>query len=259
LYQEITVSCLPVDTRTRNAINGYWLLVLMLAVACIHVAAARGQDQYADERRDWQSLFDGTTLDGWVQRGGSAAYEVVDGMIVGTAVANSPNSFLCTERMYGDFELELEFWVDDGLNSGIQIRSAHRDDFLTGRVHGYQIEIDPSERAWTGGVYSEGHGQWLHNLENNPAARAAFRHNTWNRFRIVADGQRIRTWINDVPAADFQQADVPSGFIALQVHSIGDEQMTMQVRWRNIRLQDNSKTGVPTPPQSSGSLGEESG
>ena len=73
--------------------------------------------------QDWQDLFDGSTLDGWTQRGGKATYEVRDGMIVGTTAPNTPNSFLCTDKMYGDFELSLEFKVHPQLNSGIQIRS----------------------------------------------------------------------------------------------------------------------------------------
>ena len=71
----------------------------------------------------WQDLFDGNTLDGWIQRNGKAKYTVQDGTIVGTTVLNTPNSFLCTEKMYTDFILELEFLVKSGMNSGIQIRS----------------------------------------------------------------------------------------------------------------------------------------
>ncbi|MBL8232577.1 MAG: DUF1080 domain-containing protein [Bryobacterales bacterium] len=73
----------------------------------------------------WQPLFDGKTLRGWTQCNGQAKYEVVNGEIVGTTAEGSPNSFLCTDREYGDFVLELEAKTDPSLNSGIQIRS-HR-------------------------------------------------------------------------------------------------------------------------------------
>src|SRR3954469_5954806 len=86
----------------------------------------------------WTVLFDGKTvktIDGWVQRGGKAAFAVVDGTIVGTSVPSTPNSFLCTARSYGDFVLEYEFKVDEALNSGVQIRSQSSAAYQNGRVH----------------------------------------------------------------------------------------------------------------------------
>lgn len=202
----------------------------------------------ARDAEKWASLFDGKTLDGWVQRGGKAKYEVEDGVIVGSSVPNTPNSFLCTTRDYTNFVLELEFKVDRGLNSGVQIRS-HAFDKVTefdgrgrrikvpaGRVHGLQVEIDPSSRAWTGGVQEEGGRSWLANLKNNEAARRAFKPEDWNHFRIECRGPSIKTWINGVPAADFEDGRVTSGFIALQVHGVGGREENRQVRFRNIRL-----------------------
>ena len=186
---------------------------------------------------DWVVLFDGATLDGWVQRGGAAKYEVAGEAIVGHAVKGTPNSFLCTPRNYGDFELELEFQVHPELNSGIQVRSNSLEDYKNGQVHGYQVEIDPSARAWTAGIYDEGRRGWLFDLSQNEAARSAFRQNEWNRVRIVCRGNSIRTWLNDVPAADLTDDLTDSGFIALQVHGTdSDEPMTIQ--WKNIRLKE---------------------
>ena len=122
----------------------------------------------------WQELFDGKTLQGWVQRGGKAHYSVKDGAIVGSTVLNTPNSFLCTEKTYGNFILELDFKVDPELNSGVQIRSESLPDYHNGVVHGYQVEIDPSSRAWTGGIYDESRRGWLKDLEapaSSPAPR----------------------------------------------------------------------------------------
>ena len=205
----------------------------------------------------FRPLFDGRTLSGWTQRGGAAKYTVENGMIVGTTVPNTSNSFLCTEKSYSDFVLTLEFKVDATLNSGVQIRShAYTSDrtiqvktsdgrtrtrtVRAGRVHGYQVEIDPAARAWTGGIYDEGRRGWLNSLENNEAARKAFKPGEWNRFRIEAIGDSIRTWINDVPAADLKDGMTPAGFIALQVHGVGKRTEKLQVRWRNIRIQDRS-------------------
>ena len=105
-------------------------------------------------------LFDGKTLEGWRQLGGKAMYTVEDGCIVGTSVEGEPNSFLCTERHYHDFILELEYRVDPKLNSGVQIRSDSKPSYRNGHVFGYQIEIDPSNRAYSAGIYDEARRGW---------------------------------------------------------------------------------------------------
>ncbi|HWN95818.1 MAG TPA: DUF1080 domain-containing protein, partial [Methylomirabilota bacterium] len=163
---------------------------------------------------------------------------------------STPNSFLCTTREYTNFILELEFKVAKGLNSGVQIRS-HAYDQPTviewkgrsykvpaGRVHGYQIEIDPSARAWTGGLYEEGRRGWFQNLTNNPAARSAFKQNDWNKLHIQANGDHITSSINGVPAADYRDPVETSGFIALQVHGVGNRTNDMEVRFRNVRIKE---------------------
>lgn len=188
----------------------------------------------ADET--WENLFDGKTLNGWAQRNGKAEYTVEDGMIVGTTVLNTPNSFLCTEKNYTDFILELEFLAEPGMNSGIQIRSHSWKHYKDYRVHGYQVEIDTSSRAWSAGIYDEARRGWLFPLKDKPKAQKAFKQNEWNHYRIEAIGDRIRTWINGVPAADLQDDMTSTGFIALQVHS--SKEAGKKIKWRNIRIQD---------------------
>ncbi|MCK0136299.1 DUF1080 domain-containing protein [Arenibacter sp. S6351L] len=192
----------------------------------------------------WVNLFDGKTLNGWNQKGGNAKYEVVDGTIVGTTVHNTPNSFMTTDKMYGDFILELDYKVDPSMNSGIQIRSNSLPSYRNGRVHGYQIEIDPSERAWSAGVYDEARRGWLNPLGDNPQAQKAFKQNDWNHYRIEAIGDTIKTWINDVPASYLIDDKTASGFIALQVHGIGkDKTEGTQIVWKNVKiLTDNLET-----------------
>ena len=185
----------------------------------------------------WKELFNGRDFEGWVQRGGNARYEARDGAIVGITVKGGPNSFLCTEREYHDFVLELEFKVHPGLNSGIQIRSQSRPGFRNGAVHGYQVEIDPSARAWSGGIYDESRRGWIGDLSDNEPARKAFRQNEWNHYRIEAVGDRIRTWVNGVPAADLRDSLTLGGFIALQVHGTGREE-PMEIHWRDIRIRE---------------------
>jgi HEAT repeat protein len=203
---------------------------------------------HASEDAQWQSPFDGSTLDGWVKRGGKALYRAEDGAIVGTSVRGGPNTFLCTEKTYSDFVLELDFKVESGLNSGVQIRSQSYKAYSKGRVHGYQVEIDPSARAYSGGIYDEARRGWLYDLSGNEPARKAFKKGEWNHFRIEAVGPSIKTWINDVPAANLVDAMTPSGFIALQVHGT-DKDKPMEVRWRNIRIKEVAgPADVPARP-----------
>lgn len=185
-----------------------------------------------------QPIFNGRTLDGWVQRGGKADYRVESGAILGETRPNQPNTFLCTEREYADFQLDLEFKIDDALNSGVQIRSHSTPDYRNGVVHGYQVEIDPSNRAYTCGIYEESGRGWLDNLDDNVAARTAYRNGEWNRMHVLAHGNHIRTWINGIPAADITDDGAASGFIGLQVHGVGDRADPLQVRWRNIMLRE---------------------
>jgi Domain of Unknown Function (DUF1080) len=198
----------------------------------------------------WTNLFNGKDLDGWVQRGGKAKYRVEDGQIVGASVPNTTNSFLCTKKDYADFILELEFKVDYPLNSGVQIRSQCFDKPKTvqlngkaikiaaGRVHGYQVEIDPLERAWTGGIYDEGRRGWLQDLKGNEPARKAFKQGAWNKFRIECRGDSIKTWLNGVAAADLKDSVTPSGFIGLQVHAVKGQTEPLEVRFRNLRIKE---------------------
>lgn len=202
----------------------------------------------AEEPGEWVDLFNGKNLDGWVQRGGEAKFTIEDGVIVGTTVPKTPNSFLCTEKDYGNFILEAEYKVDPELNCGIQFRSLSKPDYKDGRVHGYQCEIDPSDRGWSAGIYDEGRRGWLNDLSDNPEARYAFMQNDWNHYRIEAIGNRLVTFINGVRAADLVDDETAKGFIALQVHGVGDREDPLQVRYRNIRIQDlGDDTDYKTP------------
>lgn len=188
-------------------------------------------------QKGWSSLFDGRSLTGWVQKNGTATYEVQDGVILGTTSEGSPNSFLCTTRDYRDFELLFEVKVDDSLNSGVQIRSRSLGTFNDGRVHGPQVEIATNGDA--GWVYGEALGTgWLSADRSDENARAAFKKGEWNKYRVRAVGSHIRTWINGIPVADLQgdENSFKEGFIGLQVHGIQKGTGPYEVRWRNIYL-----------------------
>ncbi len=195
----------------------------------------------------WVNLFNGKDLNGWKQLNGEAKFGVVDGMIVGTTVLNTPNSFLRTEKEYGDFIFEVDLLVEENMNSGIQFRSESKEDYMSGRVHGYQCEVDPSERAWSGGIYDEARRGWLYPLELNPEAQSALKMNEWNHYRIECIGNNIKTWLNGVACAHVLDDMTPKGFIALQVHSIGDdmEKVGHQIKWKNIRIKTENLKPSP--------------
>lgn len=203
------------------------------------------------------SLFDGKTLDGWIQKGGKASYAAREGAIVGHSVPRTPNSFLCTEKRYSDFLLEYEYKCDNALNSGVQIRSNVFDKRMNvevdgkirtiaaGRVHGYQVEIDPNkpDRMWSGGIYDEGRRGWLYPGPRGGDGKAfteqgqkIYKPEEWNKVRVECRGNKIRTWLNGELRADFEDAATSEGFIALQVHGVGGQEKPLYVRWRNLKL-----------------------
>lgn len=191
------------------------------------------------DQKGWQTLFNGKNFDGFVQLNGNAPYTIEDGAMVGTTKKGEPNSFMATTQEYGDFILEFECEADTSLNSGVQFRSKSIQEYQNGRVHGYQCEIDPSDRAWSGGIYDESRRGWLVTNEDNPAAKAAYKKFGWNQYRIEAIGNNIRIWLNGVNTANLYDDLTPSGFIAFQVHGIyGNKpwQEGKQVKFRNIRI-----------------------
>jgi Domain of Unknown Function (DUF1080) len=221
-------------------------LILILCVMHLSVFA---------QKENWKNLFNGKDLKGWKELNGKAPFTIENGEIVGRTVPDQPNSFLATEKLYGDFIFEVEFKVDTHMNSGVQFRSEIKDEkdscYVTDkktfqRVHGYQMEIDPSTRAWSGGVYDEARRGWLYPMEYNPAAKTAFKNNAWNHYRIECIGNSIRTWVNGIACAHVIDDKTPVGFIALQVHEITNpKDAGQEVRWRNIRIQTENLKPSP--------------
>jgi hypothetical protein len=212
------------------------LILLLLSLTTLSIA----------QKPNWQPLFDGKTLNGWKPLGGKARFDVKDGMIVGTT-NGAANTFLTTEKTYGDFIFECELNVDEGLNSGVQFRSASRPEGDGVRVFGYQMEVDPTDRAFSGGIYDEARREWLCTPEINASAQQAFkRNNAWNHYRIEAIGHTIRTFVNGAEVAHLIDDMTAEGFFGLQVHGIGkQEEPGKQVKWRNLRIQTAGL--VPTP------------
>lgn len=185
----------------------------------------------------WETLFNGKDFSNFEQLNGNAKYKIENGEMVGTSRLNTPNSFMATKKAYGDFILEFDVFVENGLNSGVQFRSLSLPEYMDGRVHGYQCEIETSDRKWAGGIYDEARRGWLYPLSRNTKGQNAFKPGEWNHYRIEAIGNNIRTWINGIQCANLVDDATAKGFIAFQVHSIHDASLEGKiVKWKNIRI-----------------------
>jgi hypothetical protein len=209
-----------------------------LIVTIISLATTTG---LLAQSSSWTPLFDGKTLNGWKRLAGSADYKVEDGAIVGTTVMGSGNSFLVTDKEYDNFILEMDVRiVDTTSNSGIQVRS-HFDPAGhqgKGLVYGCQLEIDPSSRRWSGGIYDEGRRDWLYPVSLNPTAYTAFKVGRYNHIRIECLDHTMKTWVNGTAVASLSDATDAKGFIGLQVHAISKPGLAGEkVYFKNIRIQ----------------------
>lgn len=216
----------------------YTRSILAVLIASFALASCAAEPKTDD---GWKNLFNGKDLTGWKTVAGTATFEVEDGIIVGTSVAGSPNTFLITEETYGDFILELDLKIEHlTSNSGVMARGQYDPAARDGKglVFGYQIEADPSERAWSGGLYDEARRGWLYPLDLNPAAKSAFKMGEFNHYRIEAIGDEIKTWINGQEVAYVVDDMDKTGFIGLQVHSIQKpEDAGRKTSFKNIKVQ----------------------
>jgi len=200
----------------------------------------------------WQQLFNGKDLKGWKRLGGKAEYTIEDGAIIGRTVVNSRNTFLCTEKEYGDFILEADVWVEDEEgNAGIQTRSHFNPDAFNGegRVYGRQCEVDPTIRRWSGGIYDEGRRDWLYPMQLNAKAQNLYKKGQYNHFRIECIGNEMKTWVNGVAAAYVVDTLDQKGFIGLQVHAINSpDNAGKKVGFKNVRIKTTDLRPTPFPP-----------
>ena len=212
-------------------------LIATLALSLCALAVA------ADDM--WKPLFNGKDLTGWTNPYDYGKSEVVDGEIHLTA---DKKFFLVTEKTYGDFIFEGEIHLPEGpANSGIMFR-AHVEP---GKVYGYQAECDPSERAWSGGLYDEGRRKWLYpsrkdtkdekraamadeTQEAMKANKDVLKRNDWNLYRIKCEGDHIQIWVNGTKITDTKDDKDASGHFGVQHH--GEKGQTY--RFRNLRIQE---------------------
>lgn len=212
-----------------------------LFFACLLLAMG-GAIPAADEA-GWTDLFNGKNLDGWTQRNGTATFRVEGDSIVGKTSEGSPNSFLCTDKLYGDFELKFQVKVDSALNSGVQIRSQSEGGTPEGRVNGPQVEIEASGEngAEAGYIYGEAAGGWM-TPESELKPHKHFKDGEWNDYRVLAVGPNIKVWINGAQISDLTHEEKfkshPKGFIGLQVHGIGKGTGPYEVAWRSLKIRE---------------------
>lgn len=219
----------------------------MMALAMVTVLV--GCSAPVENEEGWINLLDGNSLNGWTSVAGEADFTVEDEIIIGTAVANTPNTFLISDQEYEDFILELEIKVDDeSSNSGVMVRGQYDPEGKEGkgRVYGYQVEMDPKERAWSAGIYDEARRGWLYPLSLNPDARSAFKPEEFNAYRIEVIGNEIKTWLNGQEVAYLVDDTDAKGMIGLQVHSISNpEDAGNKTYFRNIRIKTENLDPKP--------------
>ena len=207
--------------------NIFTLILFLLLIAL----------QLKGQETKWQNLLQNNNLNDFVRLNGKADFTLKDGILIGTSKLNTPNSFLATKTKYSNFILEFDVLVDYNLNSGVQFRSESLKSYMNGRVHGYQCEIETSTRRWAGGIYDEARRGWLYPLSRNKEGQGAFINGRWNKYRIEAIDNSIKTFVNGVETSNLFDDMTQKGFIAFQVHGISDtEQEGKQVRWKNIRI-----------------------
>lgn len=227
--------------------------LIYLLIFITTIVSAQNQDS---------EIFNGSNLDGWVNYGGGKFY-VEDQCIVAEAINGIPNTFLHTEKKYQNFELEFDVKLDTVLNSGVQIRSnIYQKDTQTirwggrfdengdkmiirkkrsaGRFWGYQIEIDPTSRAWSGAIYEEAGRGFLHTPGINEEVKSALKPLEWNHFRVRVKDNHIQSWVNGVMVGDVYDDLTDNGYIALQLHGIGKNKLkaNKKIRWKNLSIKE---------------------
>lgn len=197
--------------------------IVLPSLLCMAVASTSA----AEGTGDFVPLFDGKTTEGWIKPFDWGEAWVKDGTI---HLKGDKKFFLVTEKTYKNFELEAEVFCPEGGNSGIQFRCHYEPN----KLWGYQAEVDTKPRQWSGGIYDEGRRGWLVKLEGQPEKQAAFKNGEWNKYRILAEGDHIQVWVNEIQTTDFHDSEDAEGHVAIQHH--GEDGLVYQ--FRNLRIRE---------------------
>lgn len=200
----------------------------IVAVFIFIMAVSSCEKKSTQPENGFTSLFNGRDLTGWKIYGTEQWY-VEDGDLVCESGPDEEYGYLGTEKIYKDFELELEFKQESNGNSGVFFRSSIEGT----RITGWQVEVAPPGND-TGGIYESYGRGWLVQM---PDEKEGFlRMGEWNRMRIRVVGDSVQTWLNGHVMAQMTDEKIgrAEGSIALQIHSGGG----IKVRWRNIRIRE---------------------
>ena len=236
------------STFHTNIFSASVLIFSLFIVSCDSTTAQHSQDEF-------KSMFDGKTLDGW--KGDKMVWRVENGAIVGETTSEHPitsNTFLIYEKdQPSNFELVAEFKISNEGNSGIQYRSSTVDS-IPFTLKGYQADIDGGN-VYTGQNYEErGRGFLAKRGENavlekdqqpkiissanGDSLKSFIKNGDWNEIKIVADGNRLRHFINGNLMSDVTDNDgslrMMKGLIGFQVHA----GPPMKVEYRNIKIKN---------------------
>jgi len=173
-------------------------------------------------------LFNGQNLDGW-EINGTEKWYVEKGELICESGPDAEYGYLSTKEHYDDFELELEFKQEADGNSGVFFRSTVSGTI----VNGWQVEVAPPN-LHTGGIYESYGRGWL--IKPDPAKDQYLKMGSWNRMKIIANGNKVTTYLNGHEMVEILDEKIGNGKggIALQIHSGGG----IKVKWRNIKLKE---------------------
>lgn len=189
----------------------------------------------------WITIFNGKDFKGWSIIGSFGKAWVEDSTIITHMVSNTPeHTFVRTNKKYKDFILEADCKLEGNIHSGFILRSMEAPDTASVCIYGYQVKLDPNERRWSGGIFDD-FGKtysWWYTLADDARARAAFKLREWNHFRMEAIGNNLKVWVNGTPTCNLINSKYKKGYIALKIHSLGNnpEREKAFVHFKNIRI-----------------------
>lgn len=217
-----------------------------LFICCLSVKTTVAQN--------WQTLFDGKTLNGWTVVDPPVNVNVVNGeMKLHMTPHTLRHAYIRTKAAYKDFILELDFRRDVMMDSGILFRAVDAPDSAFTALFGYQVKIDPKpNRRWTGGIMTDfGNGyQWLQTLENLPKSQQAEKPGgEWNTLRIEAIDQRIAVFLNGIQTTNLIDDKYTAGFIAFKFHFLAKNEADAgkEIAFKNIRITTENINNFVTP------------
>ena len=194
----------------------------------------------SSDQEPWIEIFNGKDMDGWEIRDGLAEAWIEEDLLV-TEQKDSLNfPYLVYGEEFSDYILECEVKLTGPLNSGILIRGISDPGLNNGKIHGFQMEIDQTERRWTGGIYEEKGRLWLTPLEGmgegEEEALNAYKVSDWNHYRIEAISDTFKIWVNGIPTTHLIDSKTDRGIIGFQIHKIAPGTETGILRIKNIRI-----------------------